>query len=269
MYFTVSKILWPLLAPGNVLLMCLLAGTLAQLSSRRRVRALGRGGVTLALAALLTIAVFPVGQGLLAPLEARFAKPSPPLPRVDGIVVLGGALDLEVSLGRGGAELGVFADRLTTLISLARRHPDARLVFTGGSGSLRQAAHREADYAGSLVEALGLDPARLALERESRNTRENALFAKPLAKPRPGETWLLLTSAFHMPRAMGAFRRAGWQVTAYPVDYHTPGRGAWRPRLDLEGGLFRLTLALREWLGLAAYRVLGWTDEVLPGPAPG
>ena len=248
------------------MLLCALAGTLGLVSRRPRVRNLGRGLLAFGLGAMAAIAVLPLGEWLLAPLEERFPRPAEPLGRVDGVVVLGGAIDLRVSVERGRPELGASADRLTAFVALARRYPQARLVFTGGSGALFDTGHSEANVAENLIAELGLDPARIAFERAARNTRENALLAMALAQPQAGETWLLVTSAFHMPRAMGSFRRAGWQVTAYPVDYLTAGPGAWRPGFNLMLGLSLLTVAEKEWIGLAAYRLLGWTDRLFPDP---
>ena len=266
MLFALSKLLWAVLSPGNLLLFCALAGTLGLLSRRARVRNLGRGLLVLGLGAMAAIAVLPLGAWLLAPLEERFARPAEPLGRVDGVVVLGGAVDLRVSVARGRPQLGAFADRLTAFVALARRYPRARLVFTGGSGALFDTGHSEADVAENLIAELGLDPVRVAFERQARNTRENALLAMALAQPQAGETWLLVTSAFHMPRAMGSFGRAGWPVTAYPVDYLRAGPGRWRPGFSLMHGLSLLTLAEKEWIGLAAYRLLGWTDRLFPDP---
>lgn len=227
-----------------------MAGTLGLFSHWPWMQNLGRGLLAFGLGAMVAIAVLPLGEWLLAPLEKRFPRLAEPLGRVDGVVVLGG---------------GSPADRLTAFVALARRYPRARLVFTGGSGALFDTGHSAADVAENLIVGLGLDPARVAFERKARNTRENALLAIVLAQPQAGETWLLVTSAFHMPRAMGSFRRAGWQVTAYPVDYLTAGPGSWRPGFSLMHGLSLLTLAEKEWIGLVAYRLLGWTDRLFPG----
>lgn len=108
---------------------------------------------------------------------------------------------------------------------------------------------------------------RLILEERSRNTRENARFSAELANPKPGERWLLVTSAWHMPRAVGCFRRAGFPVTAYPVDYRTAGpRDATRFNTFASDGLLEFDLAVKEWIGLVAYKLAGYTDAWMPGP---
>lgn len=104
------------------------------------------------------------------------------------------------------------------------------------------------------------------MERRSRNTYENAVFTKALVAPKPGERWLLVTSAYHMPRSVGLFRRAGFLVEPYPVDWRIGERVFAFENVSADG-LFRTDIAVREWLGLLAYRLSGRTGELLPGPA--
>jgi uncharacterized SAM-binding protein YcdF (DUF218 family) len=158
------------------------------------------------------------------------------------------------------------AERITEFVALARRYPEARLVFTGGSGFVFPGALREADVIHHVLDGLGSDLSRITFERESRNTYENALFSRPLVNPGTGETWLLITSAAHMPRSVGIFRRAGWPVLAYPVDYRSTRELSWSP--DLLSGLDALNESLREWVGLVAYRLMDRTDALFPAPAP-
>jgi uncharacterized SAM-binding protein YcdF (DUF218 family) len=160
------------------------------------------------------------------------------------------------------------ADRFFAPAELARRYPNARIVFTGGSANMVSTDVKEADYSAPILETLGIPKERLILERDSRNTWENAIFTKKQVAPKPGERWLLVTSAFHMPRSMGIFRKAGFDVEAYPVDWRMGGRD------DLfsftnngPDGLSRTDVAVREWMGLLAYRLMGRTSELLPGPA--
>ncbi len=103
--------------------------------------------------------------------------------------------------------------RFTRLLSPRPFHRQIGQQAVHASGALFDTGHSEADVAENLIAGLGFDPARIAFERATRNIRENALLAMALAQPQAGETWLLVTSAFHMPRAMGSFGRAGWQVT--------------------------------------------------------
>jgi uncharacterized SAM-binding protein YcdF (DUF218 family) len=265
MLFLLSKILWVVFNPAHVLLLLGLVGVLAMFAPRSGLRAAGRWLVTAMVLAMALLAVLPAGVWL-GPLENRFPVPDSLPVRIDGVIVLGGALDLKRSNRRGRPELTEAADRLAALIELARRYPEVTFVFTGGSGALHDEGEREADLVPDLLARLGAAPARLILERESRNTHENAVLSKTLANPRPGEPWILVTSAFHMPRAVGVFRRNGWSVIPYPVDYHSLGRIDWTSGPDLTRALGEVTLAMKEWIGLVAYRMFGWSDSLFPAP---
>jgi len=265
MAFWLSKLLWVAVNPGSLLLIFLVLGAVL---TRTRWRRLGAWLVGLTTTAFLAIAVLPTAWPI-AVLEDRFPAVTTPPARVDGIVVLGGAGKLRVTERRGQVSLNEHAERMTAFVALARRYPDARLVFTGGSGSLRPGPLRETDLARRLFADLGLDPARVVFERESRNTYENAVNTKALVEPGPGETWLLVTSAMHMPRAVGVFRAVGWEVTPYPVDYVTTGDPpALEWRFALDRGLRSLSVGTHEWLGLVAYYLMGRTPSLFPGPRP-
>lgn len=256
--FILSKVGWALVKPSTLLVVALFAA--AHLLWRGRPRA-GRV-VTLMVALLaLAIAALPIGDWLLRPLEDRFPPPAAEPAHVDGIIVLGGSVDPRLATIHGGTPLNDSAERMTAFAALARRHPEARLLFTGGNGSLRHGQLTEADIAGRLFAELGVDGSRLVLERKSRNTWENAVFSKELMAPQPGATWLLVTSAMHMPRSVGIFRRIGWPVVPWPVAYQTG-----HDDFDLASRLRLIDDAVREWIGLAAYHVEDRTDSWLPGP---
>jgi uncharacterized SAM-binding protein YcdF (DUF218 family) len=158
-------------------------------------------------------------------------------------------------------------DRIIAAAALALRYPKARIVFSGGSANLISNDAREADFAGAVFESLGIAKSRLIMERRSRNTQENAEFSRALVAPKDGERWLLVTSAFHMPRSVGLFRKAGFAVEPYPVDWWVGGRDDLLAfsKIAIEG-LARTDMAVREWIGLAAYRATGKIDALLPGP---
>lgn len=266
MLFALSKVFWAVANPGAMLVLAGVLGGVLRLAPWRRVRRAGGWLLGLTVAAMVAIAVLPIGAWLVTPLEERFPGRDPLPDRIDGLVVLGGAFHLGRSAARDRPELNEHAERMTAFAALARRYPEARLIFTGGSGRLLDTAPREADYARRLMADLGLEASRVTYERQSRNTMENARLTWEIAAPRPDERWLLVTSAFHMPRSVGAFRRAGWRVMPYPVDYLGDGPGEAGLGFDLAGNLRLLSIALHEWIGLAAYRGLGWTDSLFPGP---
>ena len=258
-----GKLVWLVLVPTHLLLGLLTAALLLAARGWRGARKLA----ALTLALLLLMALLPVGLWLQLPLERRFPAPMPPPARVDGIIVLGGGIDLQATAAWGQPALGATAERFLAPLELARRWPAARLVFSGGVAPLSWSRGTEARAVAALYDRLGFGAGRVRYEDRSATTRENALFTKALIAPQPGEVWLLVTSAAHMPRAVGAFRAVGWPVVAWPVDYRTSGAAwPWAWRQPASERLAQLDDAAREWIGLAWYRLLGWTDALFPAP---
>jgi len=263
MFFVLSKTAAPLLVPSNLLLLVGLAG-LALLMTRWR-----RAGRRLALSSLvlfLLLGCLPVGPALIYVLENRFPAWDASRGAPDGIVVLGGAIDPVLSRVRGQVALSGAAERVTAIAELARAYPKAKIVYTSGDASLFADEGAEADYLQPLLDSFGVPRGRVLLENKSRNTAENATFTKALVAPKPGERWLLVTSAAHMPRAMGCFRRAGFDVEAYPVDWNTPP--SWRFGMPLSPiyGMRALDDAAHEWEGLFFYWLSGRTSAFFPQP---
>ena len=259
--FALSKIAFLLLRPSAVLVLLVTAGTLLAFTRRRRS---ARVCLVAGALPLLLLTAFPLDAFLLRPLEDRFPQPDPPT-HVDGIIVLGGGIDEFVSADRGRPTLTTAGERMTELAVLARRYPDARVVYTGGSGALDAADLTEAAPAGALAAALGVDPSRLTLENRSRNTWENAVFSQRLAAPKPEETWLLVTSASHMPRSVGIFRRVGWAVVPWPVGYRAMHADL-RWLTGLPDRLVNVDWAAHEFVGLVSYRLMGRTSALFPEP---
>ena len=267
MFFVVSKILGFFAIPSNFIISIGILGLLLWPTR------FARAGRRLAAASLVILAILglsPIGNALMVPLEQRFppwnAAGGPPT----GIVVLGGALSPHVSAGRNEVALNEAAERLTVAAELARRYPDARVLFSGGSGALIFGEGPEAEFAIRELESLGVARSRVLLEDRSRNTVENAVLSKELAQPKPGERWLLVTSAYHLPRAIGIFRQAGFAVEPYPVDWRTSGvEDALRPFPTVGDGLRRTDTAVREWIGLVAYWLTGKSSELFPAPIRG
>lgn len=263
MGFVVAKVFWFLVHPGNLFIMALLVATALLWTRWRR---LGRAALAVLALAGLVVAVVPFGQWLTVALENRFPPPRELPLRVDGIIVLGGAVNPVLTKARGQVAVGGSIERLLFFADLAGRYTSARLVFTGGSGSLFDQDLKEAEGARRMLDRFGLDTSRVLFEDQSRNTYENAVLSQKLARPRAGETWLLITSAQHMPRAVGVFRKLGWPVTPFPVDYRSDGSYRRRPMFNFIGGLGGLASGLKEWLGLASYYASGRSAAFFPGP---
>jgi uncharacterized SAM-binding protein YcdF (DUF218 family) len=196
--------------------------------------------------ALLIGGFTPVSYWLTLPLENRFPQWEPGAhPIVDGIIVLGG-------------ETG---ERITGLADLARDFPQARLVYSGpGEDS-------EVEDLLKKFARLGGNRERITMETRSRNTFENAVYSAELIRPNPNERWLLVTAALHMPRAIGCFRRIGFKVEAYPMEYTKRSMSYLQTAFGLSSrALFGLDIAMKEWIGLLVYRLTGKTNELFPAP---
>jgi uncharacterized SAM-binding protein YcdF (DUF218 family) len=264
LFFVLSKTIGIMLLPTNFLIGIGLVGAILLAT---RFAGVGRKLLIGSFVLLAICGFSPLGNLVLYPLEQRFPPWDASRGAPDGIVVLGGPIDADLSAAHGVAVVSGAADRVIAAAALARRYPNARILYTGGSANLISNDAKEADYASSLFESLGISKERLVIERRARNTQENAEFSKALAAPKSGERWLLVTSAYHMPRSVGLFRKAGFAVEPYPVDWRT--RGA----VDLltfsivaTEGLGRVDTGVREWIGLVAYWVTGKTSEFFPGP---
>ncbi|MBS9720480.1 YdcF family protein [Tianweitania sp. BSSL-BM11] len=265
MFFIAAKIFWFLLQPINLIGILLLTTLCALILRWQR---FGLATASLAFVILALAVWSSIGPFALRFLEDRFSRPDPAPQTVAGIIMLGGGMEGAINLKRGGYELNSGGDRLVETAVLARRYPQARIVLSGGNGSLVTEGEGDADSAPRLLEGLGLPRDRLMLENKSRDTFENAIFSRDLVQPKKGETWLLVTSAFHMPRSMALFRKAGFDVVPWPVDYRT--RGDEMPGLATDNPLDSLsatTVALREWIGLTAYWLTGRIDTPFPGPS--
>ncbi|MBI3505831.1 MAG: YdcF family protein [Proteobacteria bacterium] len=262
--FLASKMLGPLTDPRIPLYFALLAGVaLLWTPWRKAARLL----LTATMLAAIVLGSAPIGVIAVNWIENRIPPPARLPDRIDGIVVLGGDVDSRMMRLRPGTP-GFDATRQIAMADLARRYPSAKLVYSGGSGQVIQRDDTDSDGARLLLPVLGLDPARVIFENRSRNTYENAVFSRELANAREGENWLLVTSAFHMPRSVGNFRKAGWTIIPYPVGYMTPPdpTDGWTPSLTFEGRMAYLAVALREFAGYAYYYAMGRTDSLFPEP---
>ncbi len=264
LFFSVSKLFWLFFQPLSIIFVFVL---LALILIGTGFRKLGLSALIAGAFVLFISAYTTLGSVLLSPLEDRFPKVAELPQRVDGIVVLGGYMNGDINAGRPGFELNSAADRIFETMRLARLYPNAKVIVSGGDGAFFEEAAPEADSTRIMLADLGFEGDRYIFENKSRNTIENAAFSKALAQPKPGETWLLVTSAYHMPRSIGCFRKAGFDVVAWPVDYKTPAKQSFSLYFESPNeALSRFSVAMREWVGLTAYWLTGKTDMLLPQP---
>lgn len=264
MFFELSKILGFFAIPSNFFVVIAVIGALLLLTRFARA---GRRLMVFGIFTLAFVGLSPIGNLLILPLEERFPQLSNAAAAPTGIIILGGSLDEGVSAARASVALNEAAERLTAAVALARRYPSALVMFSGGSGRLFSEGATEAEIAQQFLLEQGVAADRIILEDKSRNTNENAVFSRVIAKPKDGDRWWLITSAFHMPRSIGIFRQVGFDVEAYPVDFRTRGAAdLLRPFDRVSEGLRRTDIAMREWVGLLAYWVTGRTSELFPGP---
>lgn len=263
MFFVVSKVFWLLAQPLSAMV-GLIALALLLILFRRRKTAIAVLGV--ASLSLLVLGFTSFGYVIIQPLEDRFAVPTTPPETVSAIVVLGGATMARPSTSRHIAELNQAGDRLTTTLWLAQRYPQARVVLSGGEGTLTTGLESEATTITRFLVQFGISEDRLELEGRSRNTAENAAFTRNLLQNQTGAV-VLVTSAFHMPRSVGLFEKEGVAVVPWPTDYRSAGNQGFdldlaNPNQNLETS----TVAMREWVGLAAYYFTGKIQNFFPAP---
>jgi len=233
-FFWISKIMWLFVSPDSLLVIyvgvTLLLSVLGWLVWTKM-------ALMLLFSILLFIGIFPVDEWLFYPLEKLYIE-DPELNEVDGIIVLSGSLERDVEF-----------------MALARKFPNAKLVFTGGSPSMIHQELKDADIARKFFVRQGLDVSRIVFERNSRNTWESAAFSYNLVKPSAEEKWVLITTAWHMPRSVGVFCKVGWNVIPYPVGFKSNPDQLFRIDWDFASHLIGLVYAVKEWIGLIAYKI--------------
>lgn len=262
-FFSFSKWLWFLVRPDHVLVWWLSAGVIALYLHRRR---LALWLLSVEAVALLLLALFPLGNYLMYPLESRFPEPDLSKP-VAGVLILGGGEQGGLSAVWQTPLFNEAAERFMVVPMLARRFPDAQIVFSGGSGAYLNQRAKGADVAKAWFDEIGLGE-RVHYEGDSRNTDENFRNTLLLLGGVPKGRWLLVTSGFHMPRSVGIARQQGWDITPYPVDFYSSGLSGWNYDPMLWNHLRELTIATHEWIGLVSYYVSGKSAELFPAPHP-
>lgn len=261
LFFYSSKFIWKVISPDS-LFVILLLGTAVLLYLDYYI--LARRLLIFLFATVVFLSLFPLGSWMLYPLEKRF-KHNPELPaQIDGIILLGGSINAETSKAWGQLEMNYSAERLTSFIELSRRYPEAKLVFTGENASINRNKPTEASILKLHLHQLGIDIKRIEFENQAKNTAENAFYTKQLVQPSVDSKWLLVTTAFHMPRSIGVFCQNSWSVIPYPVDHQVAPDNMFEINFNLLGHAGHFKRAMHEWLGLIAYYLTGKIPDLVP-----
>ncbi len=254
MFFYLGKIFWALLSPLTLIGLLLLIGCGLRCMGRAKWgnRILGAG-----IGLFLIAGFLPIGPNLMVWLESRYEVPAPMPEKVAGIIILGGAVHSEMSHIHNQPSLNEYGERVTEGVRLSRLYPQAKIVYSGGEGTLISGSSTEAEETKKLLENMGISTDRIVFESTSRTTYENMTDSKALINPQAGENWLLVTSAFHMPRSVAVFKKGNWDVIPYPAGYLEKGAIVVAPRLDVLGNFYKLQVAMKEFVGIIAYALTG------------
>lgn len=261
LFFVISKLVWVVLSPLMLLSLLLIVGTLSLLLGYRKI---ALRFLFPAMLFSLTLIVFPIGDWLIYPLEARVSQPQQLPEHIDGIIVLGGGEDIKSTISWRQPQAGQASDRYFGAAYLATHYPDSPVIFTGGNNLLRfDAGMTPAQLSQTLLTMVGVEQQRLIIESQSRNTYENFQRLKTILPKRKGQ-YLLVTSAYHMPRAVGVAEKQGIRVVPYPVDYRSQTAELRRLDFAVFEQLEKLEPGWREWVGLTAYFLTGKTSQWFP-----
>lgn len=214
--------------------------------------------------------MYPISDWVIQPLESKFKQPSTFPNEISAIIVLGGGEDLKRTLSwqdkKLKSELGLAGDRYIATKFIANQYPEAPIIYSGGSGSVRlQSDQNESTIAKELFNILGIQNP-IIYESESRNTYENFRNTK-LLLPQTKGRYILITSAFHMPRSVAVARKFSIDVIPFPVDYRSNSDDLRTIDVDLFDHLKSLEAGWKEWIGLSVYYLTGKTEVFIPEPS--
>lgn len=266
MFFTFSKIIWFCIQPLNFISLLCTVGLCFYILG---LKTISKAILIISLTLFLICGVVPLGPHLLKTLEDTYPTLQvDELPEhIDGVIVLGGMLNTPLSYNRDQPVFNKDVTRLTTFIHLKRIYPDAKFVVSGGSGSLHHQDKKPYPYIKQILQDSGLDPSSFIFETQSRNTYENYKNSFDLITPKAGQRWILITSAFHMPRSVAVFCSGKWPVIPFPVAYMTPRKiGFGMQSFNVLVNFQQLHVALKEWIGIVTYRLFDKTSILFPPP---
>ena len=260
MMFYLSKIFWLIINPFNIILFLTFCGIVAHHLFPESITY--KVIYFLLLMFFIISAVMPTGNFMVFQLEKNFHL-QPIIPnQVDGILILAGATNPILSKEYNKINLNGSVERLTEAILLIRKYPRAKIIFSGGSGSIKNQKFTHAKVAKDFFEQFQIDTRKIIFESKSRNTYENILYSKEIANPTYNENWLLITSASHMTRSMNIAKKLDWKFIPYSVDFSMQKKFSWKPSINFLGNIGSFQGASHEWTGLIAYYFLGRTSQI-------
>ena len=261
MFFTISKIFWLLAAPLNAILILTAIG-LALFYFKKPI---GKRILIFTAWVFILLGFLPVGHNLIVFLERQYDVPAQIPENIDGIIVLGGSFNSYLSEKTGRIAVNSNINRMVDFMALSKQYPNAKKVFSGGSGNILRPERKEADDAKDFLDMLEFNSNEFIFERESKNTYENAKFSQELLQPKVGEKWIVITSDFHMPRTVSIFNKLGWDIIPYPTGMKTSGQYRLTPlNFNVVGNFFFLSHALKEMIGVGVYFVTGKSALFFP-----
>ena len=259
--FWLSKIIWAVFSPAHFIVILFILSFF--LSQTNGLKSFIRG---LTAVFFVVALLFPIGDWALLPLEQCNSDQGMPM-RVDGVFILGGGVNTRLSDQRHAIAFNDSSERIFALLKLLKQYPNAQFIYSGGSSSLKQNSIGEAEYVKQFLDDMAVRPQTMGFESQSRNTYEDALLNKEIYGKTPKQNWLLVTSAFHMPRSYGLFQKMGQKTETmffpYPVDYKTGGQFKFELRMDMLENLLKLDTAAHEYVGLLFNLLLKRSDNYL------
>lgn len=180
--------------------------------------------------------------------------------KYQGAIILGGIGDVDMRLEK--INFGYSGDRLFQTLPLYYKGRINKIIFTGGSGSIEFPEKREGIYVRKYLRSIQVPDSDLVVESYSKNTYENAVFTKKLLDSlQMRGPFLLITSAYHMPRAMAVFKKAGYTNLTPYVTNRSSGLRRFTPDhlfIPNPGTLFSLEFLVHEWMGFLIYKLKGY-----------
>jgi len=260
MSFYLSKFLWLIINPFNILIFLLLVTIFFLFLKKNKLMYFF---LSLFLIVLVSFGIFPLGKFLIYKLEKNYHNEIILPDKVDGLLILGGATNPFLSDEYNQINLNDSVERLVESITLIKKYTEATIIFTGGSGSIHNPKMDHARIAKQFFVQVGLDTDKMIFENKSRNTYENILYSKNIVKPKKNEKWIVITSAFHMNRAIFIGEKNDWALIPYAVDFFQPKKFKYRPNLSLLNNFNQMQRGSHEWIGLMAYYLMGRTSRIL------